>query len=63
MTFIQWLQKLGTDADPSTPGFQARALYVLMCLAMPVFIGLLVGFGLRTIERLFGVELGRGGHG
>jgi hypothetical protein len=62
MTFIQWLQHLGTDADPSTPGFQARTLYVVICLAMPITIGVLVGTGLRAIERCFGVELGRGGH-
>ena len=62
MTFIQWLQHLGTDADPSTPGFQARALYVVVCLAMPITIGLFVGFGLRTIERVFGIQMGRGGH-
>lgn len=62
MTLIQWLQHLGTDADPGSPGFQARFLYVVVCLAMPITIGLLVGFGLRAIERFFGIELGRGGH-
>ena len=62
MSFIQWLQQLGKDADPATPGFQARAMYVVVCIAMPVLVGLFVGFGLRAIERIFGVELGKGGH-
>ncbi len=62
MSFIQWLQQLGKDADPSAPGFQARALYVVVCIGMPVLVGLFVGFGLRAIERMFGIELGKGGH-
>jgi hypothetical protein len=62
MSFIQWLQQLGKDADPGSPGFQAQALYVLVCIAMPVLVGAFVGFGLRAIERVFGIELGKGGH-
>jgi hypothetical protein len=62
MDLIQWLQELGKDADPSQPGFQAQVLYVVMCVAMPVVIGLVAGFGLRAIERIFGITLGKGGH-
>ncbi len=62
MHFIDWLQRLGMDADPVKPGFQPQTLYLVACVAMPVLIGLLVGFGLRTIERIFGIELGKGGH-
>jgi lipopolysaccharide export LptBFGC system permease protein LptF len=62
MNFIDWLQSLGRDADPAQAGFQARLLYVVICAAMPVLIGVLVGVGLRTIERIFGIELGKGGH-
>jgi hypothetical protein len=61
MEFLKWLQSLGMDADPSVPGFQARTLYVFVCVALPVVFGLIVGFGLRLIERVFGVELGKGG--
>ena len=61
MEFLKWLQSLGVDADPSAPGFQARALYVFVCVALPVVFGLIVGFGLRLIERILGVELGKGG--
>jgi len=28
---------------------------------LPVAMGLVVGMGLRLIERMFGIELGRGG--
>jgi hypothetical protein len=62
MGFIQWLQDLGRDADPAKVGFQAQLLYLVVCAAMPVVIGAVVGFGLRSIERIFGVELGKGGH-
>jgi len=60
--FLQWLQGLGADADPARAGFQAQFAYVLVSVALPVTIGLVVGFGLRLIERILGVELGRGGH-
>jgi hypothetical protein len=61
MEFLNWLQALGKDANPSAPGFQAGPMYVFVCVALPVVFGLLVGFGLRLIERIFGVELGKGG--
>jgi hypothetical protein len=62
MNFIQWLQTLGKDLDPAKPGFQPQFLYIVVCVTMPVVVGLFVGFGLRAIERIFGVELGKGGH-
>ncbi len=62
MDFLNWLQELGRDANPGADGFQASMLYVLVSVALPVAIGTFVGFGLRVIERVFGVELGRGGH-
>ncbi len=63
MDFFGWLQALGNDANESATGFQARPMYVVVCVALPVAFGLIVGFGLRLIERVFGVELGRrGGH-
>lgn len=62
MDLIRWLQALGADTDPGAPGFQPSVAYLLASLVLPVAIGLVVGFGLRLIERLFGVELGRGGH-
>ena len=61
MEILKWLQALGMDSNPSEPGFQARMLYVFVCVALPVVFGLIVGFGLRLIERVFGVELGKGG--
>ncbi len=60
MEFLNWLQNLGKDASPA-PGFQARPEYVLVSVLLPVLVGLFVGFTLRLIERLLGVELGKGG--
>ncbi len=62
MGFFQWLQSLGHDADPAKAGFQAQLLYIVVCVGMPVLIGAFSGFGLRAIERIFGIELGKGGH-
>jgi hypothetical protein len=62
MDLINWLQELGKDADPSRPGFQPSGLYLLVCVVMPVVIGASVGMGLRLIERVLGIELGRGRH-
>jgi len=62
MDLIEWLQELGKDADPTQPGFQAQTLYVVMCVVLPVVIGLIAGFGLRAIERIFGITLGKGSH-
>ncbi len=62
MNFIEWLQNLGRDANPAKAGFQAQLLYLVVCVSMPVLIGVVVGFGLRAIERIFGIELGKGGH-
>jgi hypothetical protein len=58
--FLNWLQSLGKDASPA-PGFQARPIYVLVSVMLPVLVGLFVGFSLRLIERVLGVELGKGG--
>jgi hypothetical protein len=62
VNIFEWLQALGSDANPAAKGFQAQPTYVLVCVLMPVIIGLFVGYGLRFIERTFGVELGKGGH-
>ena len=62
MDIVSWLQALGRDANPAAEGFQAQPLYILVSVLLPVTIGLFVGLGLRLIERIFGIELGRGGH-
>ncbi len=62
MNLIQWLQELGRDTNPAKAGFQPQLLYVTVCVAMPVLIGLVVGFGLRLLERALGVQLGKGSH-
>ena len=62
MEFLNWLQNLGKDASPA-PGFQARPAYILASVFLPILVGLAVGFTLKLIERVLGVELGKGvGH-
>jgi hypothetical protein len=62
MDILGWLQNLGKDASPA-PGFQAQPLYLVMSIVLPVTLGLFVGFSVRLLERVFGVELGkRGAH-
>jgi len=36
-------------------------MYVLVSVMLPILVGLFVGFFLRLVERVFGVELGKGG--
>jgi hypothetical protein len=60
MDFLTWLQNLGKDANPAVKGFQARPMYIFMCILLPVVVGLFVGFGLRFIEQILGVEIGKG---
>ncbi len=60
MDMLSWLQDLGKDASEA-PGFQAKLLYVTLCVVLPVSWGLLVGGCLRLVEKIIGVELGRGG--
>ncbi len=62
MDFLSWLQQLGTDADPARDGFQARPLYILVAVLLPVTLGLAVGYGLKLVERMFGITLAKGGH-
>jgi hypothetical protein len=61
MDVLGWLQSLGRTADPLRPGFHPQPLYLVLCVLMPVSIGLLVGFGVRLVERLLGIERPQGG--
>jgi hypothetical protein len=62
MDIIRFLNDVNESAAPAGSAFKAKPLYVLLSVFMPAAIGLFVGFSLRLIERVFGVELGRGGH-
>jgi hypothetical protein len=57
--FLEYLYRLSEDASTAA-GFQPRTSYVVLSVVLPVTIGLLVGFSLRLVERLFGI--GRGVH-
>jgi hypothetical protein len=56
LEFLNWLQ-----GATRAPRRGRGALYVLVSVVLPVLVGLAAGFGLRLIERVFGVELGKGG--
>jgi hypothetical protein len=60
MDFSSWLQELGRDANAGLGGFQPQPLYIFVSVVLPVGIGLLVGFGLRFVEQVLGIELGKG---
>ena len=60
MDVVSWLQELGRSAD-GTEGFHAQPMYVLCSVALPIIWGLTVGFLMRLVEAIVGVELGRGG--
>lgn len=62
MGLLNWLQELGRDANPAGDGCQASLLYLAVSVALPVVIGMSVGFGLRLLDRIVDVEPGRGGH-
>jgi len=61
MDFLDWLQYLSKDVNAAAAGFQARPMYIFVCVMFPVLFGLVVGFGMRLLERVFGIELGKGG--
>jgi hypothetical protein len=61
MDFLNWLQSLGNDTNPALKGFQPSPTYIFISVMLPVVFGLVVGLGLRLIERIFGIELGKGG--
>jgi hypothetical protein len=63
MGFLQWLEAIGRDADPTKPGFQAQGVYLLVCVTGPMLFGAVVAFLLTGIERVFGIKLSsKGGH-
>ena len=63
MGFLEWLEAIGRDADPTKPGFQAQGVYLLVCVTGPMLFGAVVAFLLTAIERVFGIKLSsKGGH-
>jgi hypothetical protein len=62
-SFLEWLSQLGTDANPTKSGFQARPLYLLVCVVGPVLFGATVALLLAGLERALGIKLSsKGGH-
>jgi hypothetical protein len=62
MAFLEWLRVIGTDADPTEPGFQARGVYLIVCVMGPVLFGIAAALIMDATERIFGVKLSSGGH-
>ncbi len=63
MSFLEWLSALAQDADPAQPGFQAKGLYLLLCVVGPALFGGFVALTLTALERVFGIRLtSKGGH-
>lgn len=53
----------GLRGDPlCEPNWSPRLLYVALCVALPLTFGISVGLLLKAIERIFGIEIGKGGH-
>jgi hypothetical protein len=44
------------------PDWSPSIAYIVVAVALPVCFGVCVGVALRLVEKVFGVELGRGGH-
>lgn len=61
MEFLEFLSRLRGD-PMCDPNWSARVEYVAMCVGLPIAFGVFVGMLLKVVERVFGVELGRGGH-
>jgi len=51
---LDLIRDISQDMDPTQPGYQAHASYVVLAVALPLVVGVAVGVALRTIERVFG---------
>lgn len=61
MDILDFLSRL--RGDPlCDPAWSAGLAYVALCVGLPLAFGISVGVLLKVIERVFGVELGKGGH-
>jgi len=40
MSFIELISRVSQDADPAKAGFQPQAAYLLLCIALPLVVGL-----------------------
>jgi hypothetical protein len=59
------IMRIARDADPVKAGFQATPLYLLLCLALPVLMGIIAGLissGVMRVCRRTGY-LDKGGGG
>ena len=62
-SFLVWLNDVCADADPVKAGFQAKGLYLLLCVTGPVAFGSFVAATIAGIEKAFGIKLSSKGGG
>ncbi len=60
MRFFEYLLNLAYDADPLKSGFQARPMYLLFTIAIPILLGVLLGSLLKILERMARRKIRRG---
>jgi hypothetical protein len=60
MNILDFLSDL--SGNTMCPDWSPSIAYIVVAVALPVCFGVFVGVALRLVEKVFGVELGRGGH-
>lgn len=62
MDLLEFVVRISQDADPLREGFQPHASYVILNIAVPVLVGVVVGWGLGAIESMLHLGAPRGQH-
>lgn len=60
MRFIEYLIGIASDGLPTQKGFQSRPLYIFLNIAIPVLIGLLMGWIIKLVEKFLVIKKRRG---
>jgi len=60
MKFIEYLIGIASDALPTQKGFQAQPMYIFLNIAIPVFIGVLMGWIIKFVEKVLVMKKRRG---
>ena len=60
MRLIEYLIGIASDGLPTPKGFQPQPMYIFLNIAVPVFIGLLMGWIIKLIEKFLVIKKRRG---
>ncbi|OGQ00086.1 MAG: hypothetical protein A2Z51_02740 [Deltaproteobacteria bacterium RBG_19FT_COMBO_52_11] len=60
MRFIEYLIGIASDGLPTQKGFQSQPLYIFLNIAIPVLIGLLMGWIIKLVEKFLVIKKRRG---